>query len=73
VPSVVGLDVASVEQALVAAGLSHSTTPYETCGAPEGVVIVQDYEAGTLVKPNTTVTITVAQAPPEGCDGGGGG
>ena len=72
VPSVVGFDVASAEQALQAAGLVPSTQVQYDCDASEEYVIAQDLEPQTRVPRDTPVTITVAQPPPEGCNGDGG-
>lgn len=45
----------------------------ETCDVPAGIVVDQDPSAGTSAPVGSTVTITVSQEPPEGCDNNGNG
>jgi beta-lactam-binding protein with PASTA domain len=69
VPSVVGLDAVAAESTLQAAGLALSTQPQDSCENPEGLVIQQFPDPGAEVEFGSTVTITVAQPPPDGCGG----
>ncbi|HET6918860.1 MAG TPA: PASTA domain-containing protein, partial [Jiangellaceae bacterium] len=60
-------------QALVAAGLGVNVKTQDTCQVPENQVMGQKPGAGTEVDPGTTVEITVAQPPPNGCGNGNSG
>jgi eukaryotic-like serine/threonine-protein kinase len=73
VPPLVGLDRGAAEQALEAAGLGVNVEMQETCDVPETEVMDQNPDPGKEVDPGTTVEITVAEPPPEGCNGNGGG
>jgi serine/threonine-protein kinase len=73
VPNLVGQDRAAAEQALQAAGLGVDVGMQDTCDVPENEVMDQSPDPGAEVDPGTTVQITVAQPPPGGCNGNGGG
>jgi len=64
VPDVVGLDEASAEAAIAAAGLEVSTVT-ETCDdvVPAGSVISQDPAGGASVAPGTAVNLVVSTGP----------
>ena len=72
VPPLVGMNQGAAEQALQAAGLGVQVETQETCDVPETQVMDQNPDPGTEVDPGSTVEITVAQPPPEGCNGNGG-
>ncbi len=73
VPNLIGSDRSAAEQALVAAGLGVNVKTQDTCEVPENQVMGQNPGAGTEVDPGTTVEITVAQPPPNGCGNGNSG
>jgi beta-lactam-binding protein with PASTA domain/predicted Ser/Thr protein kinase len=49
------------------------TDPQPTCDVEAGRVVGQNPAAGTELEPGSTVTITLAEEPPQGCDDGNGG
>ena len=63
VPEVSGETQANATATISAAGLKVSTVKREVSEPPAGTVISQDPAAGTQVKPGSTVTIVVSQAP----------
>ena len=69
VPDVVGQSADEAQTALGDAGLQASVQTEETCDDPADSVTGQSPSAGSEVEPGATVEITVAEEPPEGCDG----
>jgi beta-lactam-binding protein with PASTA domain/predicted Ser/Thr protein kinase len=65
VPDVVGNSEADARSALEGVGLTVQTEQQETEDEEPGTVLGQDPEAGTEVDGGSTVTITVAEAPPD--------
>ncbi|HEX3392657.1 MAG TPA: Stk1 family PASTA domain-containing Ser/Thr kinase [Solirubrobacteraceae bacterium] len=63
VPEVTGETQASATATLAAAGLKVTTIKREVAEPAAGTVISQSPAAGTQLKPDSTVTIVVAQAP----------
>jgi eukaryotic-like serine/threonine-protein kinase len=63
VPNVTGEDQAGASAALSSAGLKAAVQKREEAEPAAGTVISQTPAAGTQVKPGSTVTIVVAQAP----------
>src|SRR5262249_42218010 len=64
VPNVVGLDQATASAELTSAGFNVGPTTVTSTTATPGNVISQSPGAGTDATPGSTVTITVAKAPP---------
>ncbi len=64
VPHVIGETEAAARSALQNAGFNPATTNQISSSATPGTVIGQNPPGGTLQPPGTTVTLTVAQAPP---------
>jgi penicillin-binding protein 1A len=65
VPSVIGFDDQQAESALTAAGF-YVKSVHEASTQPPGTVIYQQPAAGTSKEQTSTVTVTVAMAPPDG-------
>lgn len=65
VPGVVGEDKDTAVSRVEGAGLQVNVNEQETTDQPEGEVIAQNPSAGTEVSAGSTVTITVAKAPPQ--------
>jgi eukaryotic-like serine/threonine-protein kinase len=68
VPDVRGQSAEAAQTTLGDAGLQASVQTEETCDDPADTVTGQSPSPGTEVEPGTTVEITVAQEPEEGCD-----
>lgn len=64
VPVLVGLTQAEAQKALSDAGLKASVTQDTSSTQPAGTVIAQSQPPGTMVAPNTTITITVSNPAP---------
>ena len=73
VPSVIGFNEDQARNLLEqeAYGFEVSTRNEETCDEPADLVYGQDPQPGEEVPRGTTVTILIAQEPPEGCNGDG--
>ncbi len=69
VPDVTNKDKTAAEAELGEAGLQAAVQDQPTCEMQPGLVMSQSHSVGTQVELGTTVTITVAQQPPGGCDG----
>ena len=69
VPNLVGQTSDEAQTALDQAGLAASAVPDVTCDDPVGTVTGQSPSAGTQVAPGTTVEISVAEEPADGCEG----
>jgi eukaryotic-like serine/threonine-protein kinase len=65
VPSVVGRSVAEARGELEGKGFKVTETDQQTTSKPDGTVLSQSPAAGSSVKPGTTVSLTVAKAPPQ--------
>jgi len=65
VPDVVGLAQAGARTALTDQGLKVATTQKPSTSAPPGNVLSQSPAAGAKVDPGATVTLVIAQAPPQ--------
>jgi beta-lactam-binding protein with PASTA domain/predicted Ser/Thr protein kinase len=65
VPDVVGLSQADAGTALKDQGLQVATTQKPSAGAQPGDVLSQSPAAGAKVDPGATVTLVIAQAPPQ--------
>jgi serine/threonine-protein kinase len=74
VPSVIGFDEAQARDLLEqeAYGFEVSPRTEETCDEPADLVYGQEPQPGDEVPRGTTVTILIAQEPPQGCDNGDG-
>ncbi|MGE4113603.1 MAG: Stk1 family PASTA domain-containing Ser/Thr kinase [Candidatus Nanopelagicales bacterium] len=64
VPNVVGSSEAQAQSDLRNAGFDVEVIQLETSNQPEGTVLAQSPQAGTVAVRGTLVTITVAKAPP---------
>jgi serine/threonine-protein kinase len=75
VPSVIGFDEQQARGLLEqeAYGFSVNARTEQTCDEEAGLVYGQEPQPGDEVARGTTVTILIAEEPPEGCDGGGNG
>jgi eukaryotic-like serine/threonine-protein kinase len=72
VPNVIDQDVAAAQTALQEAGFDVSVIEGDgSCDPAPGTVTGQSPSAGNEVPPGTTVEITVAQEPEDGCPGPG--
>ena len=69
VPEVTNQDRAAAEALLSQAGLGPVAQEVETCDAAENQVIAQNPDPGAEVDPGSTVMITVARQPEDGCGG----
>jgi eukaryotic-like serine/threonine-protein kinase len=65
VPDVVGLAQADARTALTDEGLKVATTQKPSTTVPPGNVVSQSPAAGAKVDPGATVTLVIAQAPPQ--------
>jgi serine/threonine-protein kinase len=65
VPSVVGKTVAEARGLIEGKGFKVSEKDEQTTSKPDGTVLSQSPAGGTSVKPGSTVTLTVAKAPPQ--------
>jgi len=63
VPSVIGEDVVTANQSLIAIGLWNNTTFTITDNRPQGIVIRQVPEAGSVVDLSTSVSLYVSSGP----------
>ena len=65
VPDLTGASRADAEQALADRGLEAAVSARETTEATEGTVLTQSPAAGTALTEGATVSLVVAEAPPE--------
>jgi beta-lactam-binding protein with PASTA domain/predicted Ser/Thr protein kinase len=65
VPSVVGKTADEARGLIEGKGLKVSETDKETTSEADGTVLTQSPAGGSSVKPGSTVTLTVAKAPPQ--------
>jgi serine/threonine-protein kinase len=74
VPSAIGLDEGQARDLLEQEAYGFEVTPRteETCDEPADLVYGQEPQPGQEVPRGTTVTILIAQEPPQGCDNGDG-
>lgn len=70
-PNVVGGDAPLVAKSLAERGLRYRTTRRPTDEVPEGTVLEQAPEAGSLVERRSVIKLTVATSPPPADDAGG--
>jgi serine/threonine-protein kinase len=74
VPSAIGLDEGQARDLLEQEAYGFEVTPRteETCDQPADLVYGQEPQPGQDVPRGTTVTILIAQEPPQGCESGEG-